>query len=68
VDVTSTELLAASNEQLHEIRETGRSVVDMAGRINQVSGQAQESADVARQSLQAAEVRLARRCKTPSAA
>ena len=56
VDVTSTELLAASNEQLHEIRETGRSVVDMAGRINQVSAQAQESADVARQSLQAAEV------------
>jgi len=56
VDVTSTLLLAASNEQLHEIRETGRSVVDMAGRINQVSAQAQESADVARQSLQAAEV------------
>ncbi|MDD5481037.1 type IV pili methyl-accepting chemotaxis transducer N-terminal domain-containing protein, partial [Rhodoferax sp.] len=58
VDVTSTELLAASNEQLHEIRETGRSVVDMAARINQVSSQAQESADVARQSLQAAEVGL----------
>jgi twitching motility protein PilJ len=58
VDITSTELLAASNEQLHEIRETGRSVVDMAARINQVSSQAQESADVARQSLQAAEVGL----------
>jgi twitching motility protein PilJ len=58
VDVTSTELLAASNEQLHEIGETGRSVVDMAGRINQVSNQAQESADVARQSLQAAAVGL----------
>ncbi|MDD2924843.1 methyl-accepting chemotaxis protein [Rhodoferax sp.] len=58
VDVTSTELLAASNEQLHEIRETGRSVVEMAGRINQVSAQAQESADVARQSLHAAEVGL----------
>ncbi|OIN92154.1 MAG: chemotaxis protein [Comamonadaceae bacterium CG1_02_60_18] len=58
VDVTSTELLAASNEQLHEIRETGRSVLDMAKRINQVSAQAQESADVARQSLQAAETGL----------
>ncbi len=58
VDTTSTELLAASNEQLHEIRETGRSVVDMASRINDVSAQAQASASVARQSLQAAEVGL----------
>jgi len=55
VDVTSTELLAASNEQLHEIRETGRAVLDMAQRINQVSAQAQESAEVARLSRQAAE-------------
>jgi twitching motility protein PilJ len=51
VESTSTELLAASTEQLREIRETGQSVLDMAGRINQVSGQAQESAQVARQSL-----------------
>ena len=51
---TSTDLLAASIEQLREIRETGRSVLDMAGRINQVSAQAQESAQVARQSLEAA--------------
>lgn len=58
VDMTSTELLAASKEQLHEIRETGQSVVDMAQRINQVSAQAQLSADVARQSLKAAEVGL----------
>jgi twitching motility protein PilJ len=58
VDATSTELLAASNEQLHEIRETGRSVVEMATRINAVSVQAQESASVARQSRQAAEVGL----------
>jgi len=57
-DATSTELLAASNEQLHEIRETGRSVLDMAKRINQVSTQAQQSADVARQSRQAAETGL----------
>jgi twitching motility protein PilJ len=55
VESTSTELLAASTEQLREIRETGQSVLDMAMRINQVSGQAQESAEVARQSLNAAE-------------
>ncbi len=55
VDQTSTELLAASTEQLREIRETGQSVLSMAERINGVSAQAQESAAVARQSLQAAE-------------
>jgi twitching motility protein PilJ len=55
VDINSTELLAASNEQLHEIKETGQSVVDMATRINHVSAQAQESALVAHQSRQAAE-------------
>ncbi|MCW2312027.1 methyl-accepting chemotaxis protein [Rhodoferax antarcticus] len=54
VDQTSTDLLAASQAQLHEIRETGQSVVHMAQRINQVSTQAQESAGVARQSLLAA--------------
>ncbi len=58
VDSTSTELLAASNEQLLEIRQTGQSVVDMATRINSVSSQAQESASVARQSLEAAETGL----------
>ena len=55
VDSTSSELLATSAEQLHEIRETGQSILDMATRINTVSAQAQESATVARQSLQAAE-------------
>lgn len=55
VENTSTELLVASTEQLREIRETGQSVLDMAQRINQVSGQAQESAEVARTSLVAAE-------------
>ena len=55
VDVNSTELLAASTEQLHEIRETGESVLGMASRINEVSAQAQKSADVARQSRDAAE-------------
>ena len=55
VDDTSTELLAASTEQLREIQHTGQSVLDMATRINQVSVQAQESAQVARQSRTAAE-------------
>ena len=55
VEATSTELLAASDEQLREIRETGESVLQMAGRINEVSAQAQQTAQVARQSLLAAE-------------
>lgn len=54
VDQTSTELLAASTEQLHEIRATGEAVLQMAGRINEVSAQAQHTAEVARQSRQAA--------------
>ncbi len=41
----------------------GRSVLDMATRITTVSGQAQESATVARQSLLAAEQRSAGRAK-----
>ena len=55
VDSTATLQLVASNAQLLEIREAGRSVVEMSVRINDVSIQAQESALVARQSLQAAE-------------
>jgi twitching motility protein PilJ len=55
VENTSIELLAASTEQLREIRETGQAVLDMAQRIQQVSVQAQTSSDVARQSAQAAE-------------
>jgi twitching motility protein PilJ len=58
VEATSSNLLAASNEQLREIRETGESVLQMAGRINDVSAQAQESAQVARHSLAAAETGL----------
>ena len=58
VEQTSTELLATSTEQLREIRETGESVLQMAGRINNVSAQAQQTAQVARQSLQAAETGL----------
>jgi len=59
VDATSTELLAVSSEQLREIRDTGESVLQMAGRINDVSAQAQQTAQVARQSLSAAESGLA---------
>jgi twitching motility protein PilJ len=55
VENTSIELLAASTEQLREIRETGQSVLDMSTRINLVSVQAQGSADAARQALLAAE-------------
>ena len=58
VEATSTELMAASSEQLREIRDTGESVLQMAGRINDVSAQAQETALVARQSLDAAETGL----------
>ena len=58
VEQTSTELLATSTEQLREIRDTGESVLQMAGRINDVSEQAQRTAQVARQSLQAAETGL----------
>ncbi|MBK1613158.1 chemotaxis protein [Rubrivivax gelatinosus] len=54
VEQTSSELLAASTEQLRVIRETGESVLQMAGRINDVSAQAQRTAEVARQSLEAA--------------
>ena len=58
VEQTSTELLATSTEQLREIRDTGESVLQMAGRINEVSAQAQRTAMVAAQSLQAAETGL----------
>jgi twitching motility protein PilJ len=58
VEATSTELLAASTEQLREIRDTGESVLQMAGRINEVSAQAQETVQVARQSRDAAETGL----------
>ena len=60
VEATSTELLAASTEQLREIRDTGESVLQMAGRINDVSAQAQETAQVARQSLRGRRVGPAR--------
>jgi len=55
VEANSVELLAASAEQLREIRATGESVLQMAARINDVSAQAQQTAEVARRSLEAAE-------------
>ena len=55
VEQISIDLLAASTEQLREIRQTGQAVLEMAGRINQVSAQAQGSARAARQARQAAE-------------
>ncbi len=44
---SAIELLAASTEQLREIRETGQAVLEMARRIQEVSGQAQASAAAA---------------------
>ena len=55
VNANSTELLAASSEQMREIRSTGDAVLGMAQRITDVSARAQESAEVARQSRRAAE-------------
>ena len=53
VGATASVQLATSNQQLLEIRQTGQSVLEMAGRINDVSAGAQQSAEVARQSLDA---------------
>jgi len=52
---TSTQLLAAAERQSHEIKNTGSQVLGMARAINQVSASANESAEVARASLAAAE-------------
>jgi twitching motility protein PilJ len=52
---TSSRLLAAATEQSREIQETGESVLSLASQINEVSHGAMESANVARQSLAAAE-------------
>jgi len=52
---TSAELIEAAEKQSVEIREAGRSALDMASSMTQVSGDANQSAQVARQSLAAAE-------------
>ncbi len=51
---TSAELLAAAERQSVEIQDAGRSVLAMASSMTQVSGDANQSAQVARQSLAAA--------------
>ena len=52
---TSTQLLAAAERQSTEIQEAGQSALSMARSMSEVSGNATESAQVARQSLMAAE-------------
>ncbi|MFP5405613.1 MAG: methyl-accepting chemotaxis protein, partial [Gammaproteobacteria bacterium] len=53
--MTAAGLLAASEQQSREIRETGEAVLRMARQINEVSARASESAHVARQSLAASQ-------------
>ena len=50
----SSELISAAGRQSSEILEVGQSALDMARSMNEVSGSATESAQVARQSLAAA--------------
>lgn len=52
---TSVELLDAAERQSSEIQEAGQSALAMARSMNEVSGNATQSAQVARQSLMAAE-------------
>jgi twitching motility protein PilJ len=52
---TSTELLDAAQRQSTEIQEAGQSALDMARSMSEVSGNATQSAQVARQALTAAE-------------
>ncbi len=51
---TSAELLEAAKRQSLEIQEAGHSVLEMASSMTRVSGEADQSAQVARQSLAAA--------------
>ncbi len=53
--LTSAELLTAAERQSVEIQEAGQSALEMARSMNQVSGNASQSVQVARQSLMAAE-------------
>lgn len=54
VEVSSNQLLEISNNQLREIRQAGQEVVGMANRITDVSIKVDESSNVARQFLSAA--------------
>ena len=58
VEVSSNNLLAASNQQSEEIRNAGFAILDMAQRMSSVSSQAQSSVAVAQQSRTAAETGL----------
>lgn len=51
---TSVELLEAAKRQSQEIQDAGHSVLEMASSMTRVSGEADQSAQVARQSLAAA--------------
>ncbi|MDR1934016.1 MAG: methyl-accepting chemotaxis protein [Candidatus Accumulibacter sp.] len=51
---TSAELLDAAQRQSREIQSAGHSILDVAGSMTRVSGEADQSAQVARQSLAAA--------------
>ena len=53
--MTSSSLQAASDQQSREIRETGEAVLAMASQIKRVSESAAQSAEVARESLAAAD-------------
>ena len=53
--VNSAQLLNAAERQSSEIQEAGQTALDMARSMNEVSGNATQSAQVARQSLMAAE-------------
>jgi twitching motility protein PilJ len=55
VEHTSAALLEAATAQLREIRDTGESVLALAGAIHDVSAQAQHTAGVAQASRQAAD-------------
>jgi twitching motility protein PilJ len=64
---TSTELLAAAERQTAEIKSAGQSVLSMASSMTNVSGDAKQSATVARQSWRRP-ARVRRRSKTRSRA
>lgn len=51
----TSQLLAATEQQSHEIQTAGRAVLEMSRSMNMVSSHATQSAQVARQSLNAAE-------------
>jgi twitching motility protein PilJ len=63
---TSADLLGAAERQSSEIQEAGQSALEMARSMNEVSGNATESAQVARQSLAGRRKGYDRRCRIRS--